>query len=111
MQPLHLFAIHRHPTDADLISARTHNCNAAYIREIAMRFHLSSVYPQPRSLSIGLAHAQGEGIIDGVKVLFFLSWNKDMTAWGLWTRRDIEEEHLWFSVLFSAISDIFSEKI
>ena len=108
MEPLKLFIIHRHPTDFDLISARTHTCNVEYIHHIARRFHLNSVYPQPVSLANGRAHAQGEGVIKGVKVLFYLEWNRDMTAWGLWTRRDIEEEHLWFSEVLTTISDIFA---
>ena len=111
MEPLKLFIIHRHPTDADLISARTHTCNTQYIHEIAMRFHLSSVYPQPVSLANDRAHAQGEGIIEGVKVLFYMEWNKDMTAWGLWTLRDIEEELLWFGELLFKISDLIANRI
>lgn len=110
MQPLKLFIIHRHPTDSDLISARTHCCHPEYIKETALRFGFSCAYPQPASLAIGKPHAQGEAIIDGAKVLFYLEWNDDMTAWGLWSRRDLEEDHLWFAKILSTVSDIYYRK-
>lgn len=104
MSNLTICAINRHPDDQDLMKGATRSCHPGYIKETIFRFGLSCEYPQTESLAIGMAHAQGEGYVDGVKVLFYVDWNKNMTEWGMWTRHDNDADHEWFGRVLNTLT-------
>jgi hypothetical protein len=104
-----LFRINKHPEYEDFSKYRTHNCNPDFIKEAIFTYQLSSYYPQPKLVRLGLVTASNIVELDGVRVHFILHCTVEKNTYSLWTFPDTPENIAWFENIFTFLIDCLYE--